>query len=340
MLLTVLLSSILTFSNPVIGCNCPDPTVIDDRARSGWFYAYSTQSTSCGCEVNKDSSPVAGNDSIINLPIYRSRNLVQWELVGDGFPQGRPDWVEGSKLWAPDISYVGGRYVLHYALGIWAGIFKEACGVAVADSPEGPFTDLGLTVSWKSHRIINSIDPDLFCDDDGRTWLYWGSLGEGIHAIEMEADGVTVMQGAHPSRRLTARNTEGAYMHKRNGMYYLFASAGTCCEGQKSTYHVVVGRSDSPLGPFRGPDGQSMKRMNYTYTALAADGVTFAGPGHNSGIVTDDAGQDWIFFHCYDARNDWNGRLLFLGKVDWDADGWPVISSGIPCAESAMPFFQ
>ena len=122
-------------------------------------------------------------------------------------------------------------------------------------------------------------------------------------------------------------------------MYYLFASAGTCCEGQKSTYRVIVGRSDSPLGPFKGPDGQSLKRMKYRYTALKADGVAFAGPGHHSGIVTDDNGQDWLLYHCYDARNGWNGRLLFLGKVDWDEDGWPVISGGEPVKEGEAPFF-
>ena len=100
-----------------------------------------------------------------------------------------------------------------------------------------------------------------------------------------------------------------------------------------------VAVSDSPEGPFKGPDGQSMKRMKYRYTALKADGVTFAGPGHHSGIVTDEAGQDWLLYHCYDARNGWNGRLLFLGRVDWDEDGWPVISRGGPVAESEAPCF-
>ena len=339
MILSFLVSSLITFTNPVIGINCPDPTLLDDRERSGWFYVYSTQSTACGCAVNKDSSPVDENAQVINLPVYRSRDLVRWEFVGDGFPDGRPSWVKDSRLWAPDISYIGGKYILHYALGIWGGIFKEGCGVAVSDSPEGPFDDLGLTVSWKSHHIINSIDPDLFRDDDGRVYLYWGSLGEGIHAIEMNPDGLTVKDGAKPSRRLSARNSEAAYMHKRGGKYYLFASAGSCCEGQKSTYHVIVGRSDSPLGPFRGPDGQSLKRMNNRYTALKADRVTFAGPGHHSGIVTDDNGQDWLLYHCYDSRNGWNGRLLFLGRVDWDEDGWPMISGGEPVKEGEAPCF-
>ena len=338
---SLLLLGLLTFTNPVINANCPDPTLLDDRERSGWFYAYSTQSTACGCAVNKDSSPVDENAEVVNLPVYRSRDLVCWEFVGDGFPGGRPDWVKDSRLWAPDISYIGGKYVLHYALGVWGGIFKEGCGVAVADSPEGPFKDLGMTVSWSSHRVINSIDPDLFRDDDGRVYLYWGSLGGGIYVIEMNGDGTSVKNGAKPHGRLSARNSEAAYMHKRDGKYYLFASAGTCCEGQKSTYRVIVGRSDSPLGPFNGPDGQSMKRMNYSYAALKADGVVFAGPGHNSGIVTDADGQDWILYHCYDARNGWNGRLLFLGKVDWDENGWPQISFGTPQAEEAeLPAFN
>lgn len=337
MFLTALISFLIAFANPVLDCTCADPTLLDDRERSGWFYAYSTQSSICKCAVSEDS-PLAGvKKKTMNLPVYRSKNLVDWELVGDGFPEGRPKWVEKSRLWAPDISYIDGKYILHYALGVWASLTKSACGVAVADSPEGPFKDLGATVTFQKYKRRNSIDPDLFCDDDGRVWLYWGSLGGGIQAIEMTTDGLEVKPGAKPSKRLSALNTEGAYMHKHNGKYYLFASAGKCCEGQKSTYRVVVARSDSPLGPFKGPDGKSFKNMHYQTTAIRADGIEFAGPGHNSGIVTDDAGQDWILFHCYDARSNWASRRLFLGRVDWDEDGWPVISEGKPSAEGPMP---
>ncbi|MBR5055692.1 MAG: family 43 glycosylhydrolase [Bacteroidales bacterium] len=88
------------YGNPVIGLNCPDPSVLDDRERSGCFYAYTTQ-TSFESALKKDSSPVVAGARVINLPIYRSTDLVNWEFVGDGFPGGHPDWVKDANLWAP-----------------------------------------------------------------------------------------------------------------------------------------------------------------------------------------------------------------------------------------------
>ena len=163
-----------TYSNPVLRRDCPDPTLLDDRARSGYFYVYSTQSQRDGnATASRDASADRPED-IINLPIYRSRNLMDWEFAADGFAEGRPDWVRDTRIWAPDINYVDGHYQLYYALGAWAQIFREGSGVAVSDSPEGPFRDLGEVVSFKSTGVTNSIDPALFIDDDGKKYLFIG----------------------------------------------------------------------------------------------------------------------------------------------------------------------
>ena len=72
-----------TYTNPVINHNAPDPTVI--RAKDGTYWLYSTE-------------------SIPNLPIYKSDNLVDWDFVGTAFTdETRPQMVPGGKIWAPDI---------------------------------------------------------------------------------------------------------------------------------------------------------------------------------------------------------------------------------------------
>lgn len=327
-----------TYSNPVLGVNCPDPTVLDDRERSGWFYAYSTQ-TAANSAMNRDSSPTSATAKVINLPVYRSRDLVNWEFVCDGFPDGRPSWAKDSKLWAPDINYIDGKYVLYYALGIWGGIIDSGSGVAVADNPCGPFTDCGKLVDFKTVGTLNSIDPNYF-NDKGRNWLYWGSLGGGIFGTELSADGLSLAKGAK-KKSLSARNMEAAYMHKRGGWYYLFASAGSCCEGENSTYRIVVARSRNPLGPFKGPDGQSFKSLKYRNAILTGtDDKTFVGPGHNAEIITDSQGHDWMLYHCYDSRNGYKGRLLYLDRIMWDGDGWPYFEGGHPSATSEAPVFE
>ena len=157
--------------------------------------------------------------------------------------------------------------------------------------------------------------------------------------MELSRDGLSVKPGAK-KRLLSATNTEAAYMHRRGRYYYLFASAGSCCEGVRSSYHVIVGRSTSPLGPFKGPDGQKFNDTDYGYTVVkGTEDRKFAGPGHNAEIITDDAGQDWMLYHCYNAANGYKGRLLHLDKVLWTVDGWPYFESGHPCEISPAPVF-
>ncbi|MBR6270092.1 MAG: family 43 glycosylhydrolase [Bacteroidales bacterium] len=326
----------ILYGNPVIGLNCPDPSVLDDRERSGYFYAYTTQ-TSFESAVKKDSSPVIAGAGIVNLPIYRSKDLVNWEFVGDGFPNGHPDWVKNANLWAPDINYINGKYVLYYALGKWGGIFSSACGVAVADSPEGPFEDYDKLVDFRTVGTLNSIDPNYFSDHSG-SYLLWGSLGGGIFGIELTEDGLFLKPGAR-KKMLAALNTEGAFLYERDGWYYLFASAGSCCRGERSTYHIIVGRSENPMGPFVGPDGQSMLKLNYRNTIMQSSrDRVFIGPGHNSEIITDDEGNDWMLYHSYNASDGYTSRQLNLDQIKWNYNGWPYFEAGEPSGSNNRPY--
>lgn len=328
------------FCNPVIKENFADPTMLDDRARSGYFYAYSTQST-------------------VTLPIYRSKDMVNWEYVCDGFAGCPPNWCPKGKLWAPDINYIDGKYVLYYAMGVWGGLKESASGVAVSDSPLGPFVDKGMIVSYSNTGVLNCIDP-VFWDDGvkgskdskvsaakgekrkaGKKYLLWGSFckGSGIWIAELADDGLSIRPESKLVQ-LTAIDTEGAYLCKRKGWYYLFASRGTCCEEERSTYHVVVGRSRKLLGPYRSPDGKNMLDHDYSYTILknSAD-KNFIGPGHNAGLITDDAGQDWMGYHSWWEGNDYSRRCFMLDRIIW-RKGWPRIKGIEPSSLSPIPFVK
>lgn len=264
--------------------------------------------------------------------------MVNWEFVCDGFPEGRPSWVEKASLWAPDINYVDGHYQLYYAMGVWDGLYVSASGVATSDSPTGPFTDHGEVVSTKSTGTKNCIDPCFFQDGKDK-YLFWGSLGpgSGIWAIKLTDDGLSKAQGAKKVR-LGATNMEGAYIIKRGRWYYLFTSKGSCCEGEKSTYRIMVGRSKKVLGPYMSPDGQNLTSLDYEYTIMSApDDKLFVGTGHNSQIITDDAGQDWMFYHTFWKENGYRGRCLNVDALHWTKDGWPYFETGHPSTESSVP---
>lgn len=128
-----------TYRNPVINYSLPDPTVI--KANDGYFYLYATE-------------------DIRNTPIHRSRNLVDWEEIGTAFTnETRPTFEPKGGLWAPDINYIGGRYVLYYSMSVWGGEWTCGIGVATADKPEGPFIDHGALFRSNTIQVQNSIDP-------------------------------------------------------------------------------------------------------------------------------------------------------------------------------------
>lgn len=78
----------------------------------------------------------------------------------------------------------------------------------------------------------------------------------------------------------------------------MFASIGSCCNGVNASYQVVVGRSENLLGPYVDKDGKDMLKNNWELV-LEGDGQKWIGPGHNSIIVQDDEGTDWMIYHSY-----------------------------------------
>lgn len=302
------------FRNPIIHQSAPDPTII--RGQDGNFYLYATENTR-------------------NLPIYRSPNMVDWTFVGTAFTdESRPKWNPKGSIWAPDINFINGQYVLYYAKSEWGGEWTCGIGVATADRPEGPFTDRGALFVSKDIGVQNSIDA-FFINDNGRNYLFWGSF-RGIYGIELSEDGLHIKEGAE-KKQIADTYIEGTYIHKHGGYYYLFGSAGSCCEGNKSTYSVVYGRSENLFGPY--VDKQGRKVMDGHYETLLHGNDKVAGPGHNSEIITDDNDNDWITYHGFQRSDPDAGRFVFMDQVEW-IDGWPHIANNTPSAASQAPVFN
>ena len=300
------------YSNPVIDYSLPDPSII--KGEDGYFYLYATE-------------------DIRNLPIHRSKDLVNWEFVGTAFTDAtRPDFEPEGGIWAPDINKIGDKYVLYYSMSVWGGEWTCGIGCAVSDRPEGPFKDCGMMFRSNGIKVQNSIDP-FYIEDNGHKYLFWGSF-RGIYAIELSEDGLSLKSGSSPVQ-IAGTAYEGTYIHKRGGYYYMFASIGSCCEGLKSTYTTVVGRSTSLFGPYLDKKGQSM--MDNHHEILIHKNDSFVGTGHNSEIVSDNAGTDWLFYHAVSVANP-DGRVLMLDKIDW-IDGWPSVEGNSPSVKSEKPRF-
>lgn len=113
--------------------------------------------------------------------------------------------------------------------------------------------------------------------------MFFGSF-HGIYAVELSDDGLSLKENTRPLR-VAGDAYEGTYIHKRGKYYYLFASIGRCCEGLKSTYTTVVGRSESLMGPYWNKEGRSM--LDNQHEILIKGSTNFVGTGHNSEVITD-----------------------------------------------------
>jgi arabinan endo-1,5-alpha-L-arabinosidase len=304
-----------TYQNPVTNGSLPDPTVI--KASDGLFYLYATEDTR-------------------NVPIMRSQDLVHWNFAGTCFNDaGRPAWAEtGAGIWAPDINYINGQYVLFYSMSVWGGEWTCGIGIATSDSPSGPFADRGKLFLSNEIGVQNSIDP-FYMEDGGKKYLIWGSF-RGIYGIELQDDGLALKPDATPVQ-IAGTAFEASYIYRRGSYYYLFCSWGSCCNGASSNYKTVVGRSTNLFGPYLAKNGNSM--LTNAYENVVQGNATFAGTGHNAEIVTDDAGNDWILYHAY-VKATPNGRRLMLDKIIWTADGWPSVSGNAPSSEAEIPVFN
>lgn len=304
------------YNNPVINESLPDPTVI--KADDGYFYLYATE-------------------NIRNVPIYRSENLVDWRRVGTAFTdRTRPQMVPRGNIWAPDINLINGKYVMYYSKSTWGGEWECGIGVATADRPSGPFTDVGKLFISSEIGVQNSIDPFYIEEDDGSKYLFWGSF-RGIYGIQLSDDGLSIKPGAQKVQ-IAGTLTEGTYIYKHDGYYYLFGSAGTCCEGLNSTYRVMVARSENLMGPYVNKSGRPALENNFMLVMQKSNKVV--GPGHNSEIVQDDAGQYWMLYHGFDAADPDGGRKVYLDQILWDKDGWPIVRNRVPSITANAPVFN
>ena len=312
---TVKAGSSDTYQNPIIRYSLPDPTII--KAADGFFYIYATEDTH-------------------NVPISRSKNLVNWVYAGTAFnDRTRPmDFVPNGGIWAPDINYVDGQYVLYYSKSEWGKTWECGIGVAVSDRPNGGFHDAHKLFISSEVNIENCIDP-FFIQEDGRNYLFWGSFHD-IYGVELTADGLSIKEGCTP-QKIAGGLIEATMIVKHAGFFYLIGSAGSCCEGAKSTYRLVVARSRSLFGPYVDRQGRSAIGDNFS-TLLTKSSHVF-GPGHCSEFVTDDAGQTWVLYHGFQASDVEAGRVVYLDKIEWGSDGWPTIKNSQPSVEAEVPLF-
>lgn len=278
------------------------------------------------------------------ISVWSSTNMKNWKRerpVFDTLPWAVKT-VNGFRnhIWAPDISYHNGLYYLYYSVSAF-GKNTSCIGVATnktldPSSSNFKWMDHGkLIQSVPGRDMWNAIDPNLVVDENKTPWLVFGSFWNGMKLVKLNADRVTIAQPeqwytvAARKRDLILPDSvagdaaiEAPFIYRHEKYYYLFVSFDYCCRGEKSTYKMMVGRSEKIMGPYIDKDGVPMN-LGGGSSLLEGD-KKWHGVGHNA--VADFNGTDYLIFHGYDAND--NGRSkLRIEKLTWLND-WPSVLRG------------
>lgn len=285
-----------------------------------WYYVYSTGS---------------------GIPVRRSEDLIHWEVIGRVFAEDVPAWaaaaVPGSKgIWAPDISYVEGRYHLYYSVSTF-GSNRSVIGLATnttldPGSPDYRWVDAGLVVESQIEDDFNAIDPNLVFVQPKQIALCFGSFWSGIKLIPLDARTGKPPEGAARTslaQRPAPDALEAPFIVWRDPFYYLFVSFDYCCRGLNSTYHIRVGRAREATGPYLDQTGHAMLKGGGTLL-LASEGNVI-GPGGCS--VLQSVEGDWLVHHFYDGARD-GAATLQARPLCWTPEGWPVTGAPLPSGDA------
>ncbi len=274
--------------NPIIPGYFADPTI---RKFGDTYYIYATTD---------------GTGNGYGPPqVWASKDFRNWKNV-------TMNWPTTEVVWAPDVvQQSDGSYRYYYC---------TPCEVRVgeSDKPIGPWhnrlgrTDAVLVPDRFVHNAI-TLDPQLFLDDDGSEYLYFGTWGIykgfGCGVAKLSEDGKSFTDKKLIENTEITDFFEAPFVFKKDGVYYFTYSSGSCHD---DTYRVQYAVSKTgPMGPYEYK-GCILKTN--------ADG-TVHGPGHHSILV--DGDNYYIVYHRHNIPRSIHGfnRQVCIDKMEFDKDG-------------------
>ncbi len=261
--------------------------------------------------------------------VWSSKNLVDWTRSAEPFltldgANGDVPWATGN-AWAPTIIEREGKYYFYFS-GHNAALNRKTIGVAVADSPLGPFVARSTAMILNNEAVTSgqAIDPAAFHDPvSGKWYLGWGNGGNAAVLAELGDDMVSLNAGTFQRVSGLTDFREGIFFNYREGLYHLtYAIDDTGSEN----YRVGYATATSMNGPW-----------TYRGVILQKDlSLGVKGPGHSS-IINVPGTDDWyIAYHRFAIPGgDGTHRETTIDRLEFGADG--LIKPVVPTLESVAP---
>ncbi|MBN2738197.1 MAG: family 43 glycosylhydrolase [Spirochaetales bacterium] len=254
----MLFLSVLCFAdNPFVQTNyTADPAPM---VHEGVVYVYTTH----------DEDQIVNNFYTMNeWKCYSTTDMQNWTDHGTMIHYKDFSWATGD-AWAAQCVYRNGKFYLYVPLNNNTG---SRIGVAVSDSPTGPFKDaIGKPL------LIGSgyIDPSVFIDADGQAYLFWGHTN--CYYVKLNQDMVSYSGGVQTINPKLSNYIEGPWFYKRNSTYYIvYASM------QGGSESISYATSSSVGGPYTSRG-----------TVMPTEGNSFT---NHPGVI-DYQGHSYLFYH-------------------------------------------
>lgn len=260
---------------------------------------------------------------------WSSTNLADWTERGFAYRKQEGSWA-GKTFWAPEVFQYQNRYYMVFsAQPATNTAFSARICLARSDRPEGPFQDLHTPLL---DRGWSCIDGHVFIDRDGTPFLFFTKVGQrqtrarsyltgANYGVKLkpdlsgvEGEPVLCTQADQPwelPENGRSRCTEGAFVFRRNGLYYLTYSANHYAE---PFYGIGYATAPAPLGPW------TKSASNPLLAQRPEMGVS--GPGHNCVIASPDGKELFLVYHTHaDPRSPGGKRSVNLDRLVFEEDG-------------------
>ncbi|MDD3277681.1 MAG: glycoside hydrolase family 43 protein [Lachnospiraceae bacterium] len=289
----------MKFKNPILSGYHPDPSI---------------------CRVGEDYYLVNSTFEFFpGVPVYHSRNLINWELEGYCLTSDEQLPLEKCRpsggIFAPTIRYHEGTFFM-----ITTNVSSKGNFIVHTKDPARGWSD----PVWVDQ---GGIDPSLLFDDDGT--VYFTSTGmdeegkQGIFLCEVDPfSGERKTESVLISHGCGGRYPEGPHLYKWFGKYYLMLAEG----GTEYGHMETLQRAESPYGPYEAcPHNPILSHKEDTREKIYSTG--------HADMLEDHNGNWWMVClavrPCGEAPNRVLlhnlGRETFLTPVVWKEDGWPVV---------------
>lgn len=276
----------ITYHNPIIPGFYSDPSV---------------------CRVGDDYYLITSTfEYFPGVPVFHSKDLINWQQIGYCIDR-KEQLPKGVNIFAATLRHHKGIFYM-----ITTNLFGRTGNFYVtATNPAGPWSDPVFI-------DVPGIDPDLFFDDDGKSYVI--SSPFILYEIDLES-GELLTEGRKVWNGTGGRYAEGPHIYKKDGFYYLMGAEG----GTEDAHSETIARSHSIWGPYTDNPANPI----LTHTNAAGQGNPIQGVGHADIIQAHDSSW-WMVFHGYrtvsDKLHHILGRETCLAPVSWPKNGWPVVN--------------